>query len=56
MMYPPAAQTPQMLEIAAAPHMEVEETATNPHVEREEIAATVTTPTPPIETKSINSN
>jgi len=42
MMYPPA---PPTLEIAAAPH-----------VVMEEVAATVTTPTPPTESKPANGN
>jgi len=44
MMYPPTA-TPLPLEIAAAPH-----------VEMEEVAATVTAPTPPTETRPANGN
>jgi len=44
MMYPPAA-TPQLLEIA-----------TTPHIEMEEVTATVTAPAPPAETKLANGN
>jgi len=43
MMYPPATSTPQALEIAATPHIEMEEVAT-----------TVTAPMPPTETKPAN--
>src|SRR5712675_1450062 len=45
MMYPPTAAAPQPLEIAAAPHIEMEE-----------VAATVTAPAPPAETKLANGN
>jgi len=45
MMYPPANPTPQPLEIAATPHIEMEE-----------VAATVTAPVPPTETKLANDN
>src|SRR5712672_2867312 len=45
MMYPPATTTPQPLEIAATPHIEMEE-----------VAATVTVPVPPAETKLANGN
>ena len=45
MMYPPTVTTPLPLEIAAAPHIEMEE-----------VAATVTAPTPSAETKPANGN
>jgi len=45
MMYPPTATTPQPLEIAATPHIEMEE-----------VAATVTAPAPPAKTKPANGN
>jgi len=45
MMYPPATTTPQPLEIA-----------TTPHIEMEEVTATVTAPAPPAETKLANGN
>jgi len=43
MMYPPTTSTPQPLEIA-----------TTPHIEMEEVAATVTAPKPPTKTKPAN--
>jgi len=45
MMYPPTAATPQPLEIAATPHIEMEEVTT-----------TITAPAPPAETKPANGN
>src|SRR5712671_1307727 len=45
MMYPPTAATPQPLEIT-----------TTPHIEMEEVAATVTAPAPPAETRTANGN
>jgi len=44
-MYPPTAAAPQLLEIAAAPHIKMEE-----------VTATVTAPVPPAETKLANGN
>jgi len=53
MMYPTTTPT-QPLELAAAP--QIEEIAATPHVEMEEIAATVTAPAPPAENKTTNGN
>jgi len=53
MMYPTTTPT-QPLEIAAVP--QTEEIAATPHIEMEEIAATVNTPAPPTENRTTNGN
>jgi len=55
MMYPATTPAPQNLEIATAV-LQVEEIAATPHVEMEEIATTVMAPPPPAENRTANGN
>src|SRR5712672_1086206 len=52
-MMQPTTQTPQPLEIAAA---QIEEIAATPHIEMEEISTTTTALAPPAENKTTNGN